>query len=98
MTVRFSETALEEGQGRLRLLDRAGRVLLQIEGDQIGDAIRGGYLDPKSLHYSMFEFWRMQHEVRTQTAVGEMDPARAVDRFLESLDFPRPGDDGHRPA
>jgi hypothetical protein len=95
---RFSKTVLEQDRGRLRLLNSDGVVLLEIGGYELEDAIRAGYLDPESLHYSMFEFWRIRQEVRTQTVVGDVDAGRTVDRFIESLDFPRPDDEEHRAA
>jgi hypothetical protein len=84
--IRFSKTVLEEGRDRLRLLDESGTVLLEVAGHEIDDAIRGGYLDPRSLHYSMFEYWRIRSESRSQHVAGDVDPGRTVDRFLESLD------------
>jgi hypothetical protein len=96
--IRFSKTVLEEGPGRLRLLDDTGIVLLEVEGHEIDDAIRGGFLDPRSLHYSMFEFWRIRQESRAQTVVGDVDSGRTVDLFLESLDFRRPEGEEPRAA
>ena len=93
--IRFSQTVLEKGRGRLRLLDATGQPLLELAGVQIDDAIRSGYLDPENPHYSLFEYWRIRFETRAHTLVSEADASDAVQDLLESLDV-RPFDDDGR--
>jgi hypothetical protein len=58
----FRETRLIEKPGYLALLDKSNKVVLELRGQEIDDAVRAGYLDPEDSHFSMFEYFRIGRE------------------------------------
>jgi hypothetical protein len=66
--VRFNETRFERADGRARLLDNAGAVLLELRDEEIPDAIRTGFIDPANWHYSMFEYAQIRRDVQSPEA------------------------------
>ena len=96
MPVRFANTTLEGDPSHLRLLAPGGAVLLELKSDEVEAAIRGGFLDPERLHFSMFEYARMRTELAGSAGVHDrkrMSDGATVDRFLDSLDRGRPDED-----
>jgi hypothetical protein len=92
MKVRFSETTLEGDREHLKLLDRSGKVLLELTRHEVDDAIRAGFIDANNYHYSMFEYARMRCELgsisrENDAAASGGNPldGDAVATFLESL-------------
>lgn len=85
--IRFSETTLFKGEGRIGLLNAMGEMLIEIEGHELEDAVRTGFLDPTRLHHSLFEFWRIRLDVSESMAEDD-EPQTMVERFLNSLDIP----------
>ena len=55
MPIRFSETTLDEAPRHLRLIDSSGKLLLELKGHEIDEAIRSGFLDPSNYHFSMYQ-------------------------------------------
>ena len=43
MPIRFSETSLATGPDRYRLLGQSRQVILELQGEEIEEAIRGGF-------------------------------------------------------
>lgn len=69
--MRFRDTRLEREETRVRLLDAAGRVLLELKGHEIDDAIRAGFVDPNNWHYSVFEYAEMRRTLKPITAAHQ---------------------------
>lgn len=63
MQVKFQDTILESDRRHIKLLDRSGRILLELKGQEVADAIRAGFIEESDLHYSMFEYSRMRLEL-----------------------------------
>jgi hypothetical protein len=96
MDIRFDDTTLQGDRTGLRLLDRSGKILLQLRAHEIEDAIRTGFIDPENYHYSMFEYFRMKRELGPMSAQTDpqranelLNPHDAVSKFLASLKFRR---------
>ena len=77
MPIRFSETSLATGPDRYRLLGQSRQVILELQGEEIEEAIRGGFLDPNNLHATMFVHARMLEDLRTHADDIPADPPRA---------------------
>jgi hypothetical protein len=75
MNVRFANTTLEGDRSHLRLLAPGGALMLELKGDEIEAAIRGGFLDPERLHFSMFEYARMRTELAGSPGAHGRDAA-----------------------
>jgi hypothetical protein len=60
MNLRFCETRLHEEPHRLRLLGPSNEVLLALSGTEIDDAVRAGFLDRDSFHFSMYEYAKIR--------------------------------------
>ena len=58
----FRETTLVEKPGYLALLDKSQKVVLELTGHEIEDAVRAGFLDPNDYHFSLFEHVRIDRE------------------------------------
>lgn len=92
MPIRFSETTLDEGPRHLRLTDSSGKLLLELRGHEIEEAIRAGFLDPSNYHFSMYEYARIRmetglsSEVRGTKGPRKLPPPSDAD-FLRSLNI-----------
>jgi hypothetical protein len=92
MPIRFSETTLDEGPRHLRLMDSSGKLLLEMRGHEIDDAILAGFLDPSNYHFSMYEYARIQIEtglyLENRGAKGtRKQPPPSDSDFLRSLNI-----------
>ena len=92
MAIRFSETTLEEGPSYLRLIDGSGKLLLEVKGNEIDEAIRGGFLDPSDYHFSMYEYARIRMETSSYwenlgTRSVRNQPSQSDSDFLRSLNI-----------
>ena len=92
MPIRFSETRLEEGARQLRLIDSSGKVLLELKGHEIDEAIRAGFLDPSDYHFSMYQYARIRMETglyseNRGTKGSRKPPPQSDSDFLRNLNI-----------
>ena len=92
MPIRFSETTLEEGPRHLRLIDSSGKLLLELRGYEIDEAIRAGFLDPSNHHFSMYEYARIRmetgwHSENRGTKGTRKQPPPSDSDFLRKLNI-----------
>jgi hypothetical protein len=84
MFARFSETRLERGLDILRLLDKAGNVLLKLRGTEIDDAIQAGFVDLGDCHSSMFDYARMRWQLAASQRIFALENrARSLEKASE---------------
>ncbi len=92
MPIRFSETTLDEAPRHLRLIDSSGKLLLELKGHEIDEAIRSGFLDPSNYHFSMYEYARIRMETglyleNRGTKSTKKHPPQSDSDFLRSLNI-----------
>jgi hypothetical protein len=87
MSLKFSETRIEEGPGSVRLLDAAGGVILELHGSEIDDAVRDGLYDPDRGHGSLYEYARMIADLGPMPAPDPDTERDFDDDFLASIDI-----------
>ena len=89
MSLRFSETRLDERPGAVKLLDSSGEVILELRGPEIANAVRRGLYDPADRHGSLYEFARMIEDLGPEGPPDEDPPAEPDfdSDFLASIDI-----------
>lgn len=87
MPIRFSETTLEEGRRHLKLIDSSGRLLLELKGHEIDEAIRSGFLDPSNYHFSMYEYARIRRETGSYSETRDTKRRQFDIGFLRDLNI-----------
>ena len=87
MPIRFSETILEEGRKHLKLIDSSGKVLLELKGHEIDEAVRAGFLDPSNYHFSMYEYTRIRMETGSHSQHRESNAQQFDISFLRNLNI-----------
>ena len=91
MSLRFGETACEQGERSLKLIGPDGKMIVELEGSEIDDAVRDGFIDPADYHVTLFEYARMIRELEPFSPVGRpADPPGKGDfdsDFLASIDI-----------
>lgn len=77
--MKFRETQLVQDSGSLRLLDLEGNILLELQGDEIDEAVRAGFLDTRDYHFSMYAYARLRKEYKPfRTRDSSPDKAEPV--------------------